>query len=75
MRDRPAGFAAEVLLTALGTNDGRRLGEELPDLAELARNSKRIDAGPGLVGLDETVHQCVEARERFFQWTASRPRE
>ena len=65
VRDRPAGFAPEVLLAALRSNDRWRLGEELPDLAELVRDAERIDPRPGLIRLHEAVHERVEPRERF----------
>jgi hypothetical protein len=55
-----------MLLTALRANHGRRLGKELADLAQLARDPQRIDPGAGLIRLDETIHELIEAREGFF---------
>ena len=64
--DRAARLAAEVLLTALRTNDRRRFGKKLTDLPQLVRDAQGIDTRPGLIGLDKAVHERVEAHERFF---------
>ena len=66
VRDRPTGFAPEVLLTALRADDGWRLGEQLSDLTELVRDVQRIDPRSGLISLHEPVHERVEAGKRFF---------
>jgi len=66
VRDRAAGFAPVVLLTALRANDPGAFGEQLPDLAQLARDAQRLDPRSGLIRLNEAVHQSVEPRERFF---------
>ena len=66
VRDRPTGFTPVVLLTALRADDGRRLGKQLPDLAQFVRDVQRIDPRSRLIGLDEAVHERVEARKRFF---------
>ena len=66
VRDRPAGFAPEMLLTTLRANHGGRFGEQLADLAQLVRDPQRIDPRAGLIRLDETIHQRIETREGFF---------
>jgi hypothetical protein len=59
VRDRPASFATEVLLTALRADDSRRFGKQLSDLAQLARDAKGVDPGSCLVRLDEAIHERV----------------
>ena len=55
-----------MVLTTFRANHSGRFGEKLPDLAQLARDLQRLDPRPGLIRLDETVHERVEPRERFF---------
>jgi len=66
VRDRPAGFAPEMVLTTLRANDSGRFGEKLSDLAQFARDLQGLDPRPGLIRLDEAVHERVEPHERFF---------
>src|SRR6267143_1858964 len=66
VRNRPAGFAPEMLLTALRAHDRGSFGKELPDLAQLPRDAQRVDPRAGLIRLDEAVHERIEAHERFF---------
>jgi hypothetical protein len=55
-----------MLLAALRANDRGRLGEQLPDLAQLACDAQGLDPRSGLIRLDEAVHEGVEPREHFF---------
>jgi hypothetical protein len=55
-----------VLLTTLRANDRGRFCEQLPDLAQLARDAQRLHSRSGLIRLDEAVHESVEPREGFF---------
>src|ERR1700730_14532197 len=73
VRDRPAGLAAEVPLTALRTHHGRCLREKLPDLAKLARDAEGIDPRSGLVSLHKAVHQRLKPDERLFHERPHRP--
>ena len=67
MADGPARLAAKVPLAALRGDDRWRFGEQLTDRAELVRDPKRLDARPGLVGFDKTIHERVKTRQRFLQ--------
>src|SRR2546427_5155910 len=61
--DRPARLAAIVFLPALRWDYRGTFQEELADLAELSRHVEGVDAGPGLVGFHEAVHEGVETLE------------
>jgi len=55
-----------MVLTTLRANDSGRFGEKLSDLAQFARDLQGLDPRPGLIRLDEAVHERVEPHERFF---------
>src|SRR6267143_1741219 len=55
VRNRSAGFAPKMSLAASCSDDGRRFGQELADLAELAGEGKGIDPRPGLIRFDQAI--------------------